>query len=513
MSVSSPSRVLARLLSLDTSRMSVAGTDAPAQGPGVARPPDRASIAQNATWLTAAMFAARACTFALAIFMGRDLGVTDYGRYGFAVALGTIIVPLADLGVTPYVSREVARDRARGELRAVRLLQVKIRTALGAAAISAAVAALIGNQALAAAVILVVLAAMLADGVSAFVYGYFQGREQMSFEARATALAALLRGLGGIACVLAFGQLMPVLIWMLAVSGLQLAVALRRFFVNIDLPALPNAAVGDAVSWGSVGALGSMTLFALIYLQADSVIVGIVYDKHAVGLYTAGYALTAGLQIIPWQIAVALAPVFARSYAADRDGFRDTWHSGLRLVLIVALPFSLVTSLLAGKIMDLVFGSDFSAGAGALAILVWSSPVWATNMVLAAVLRGARRDSWLALTTGVGVVVNLGLNVWAIPRFGIDGAAAVTVGTEMAVLLAQGWLAVSRGVVPLPRLPYLRIALALAALSGVAVAGRGSEVIALASAAVGVYVLVLMATGVVGLSELRFLRSLTSRTR
>jgi O-antigen/teichoic acid export membrane protein len=459
------------------------------------------------------MFAARACTFALAIFMGRDLGVTHYGRYGFAVALGTIIVPLADLGVTPYMSREVAHDRVRGEVRAVHLLQVKIRTALGALAISAAAAALISHQVIAAAVIVVVLASMLADGTSAFVYGYFQGREQMAFEARVTVLAALARGLGGIACVVAFGLLMPVLIWMLVVSGVQLSVALRRFFVIADLSRMRDAATSAAVSWGSVGALGSMTLFALIYLQADSVIVGVVYDKHAVGLYTAAYALTAGLQIIPWQIAVALAPVFARSHVSDPDGFRDTWHRGLRLVLIVALPFSLVTSLLAAEVMDLVFGPAFSAGTGALAILVWSSPVWATNMVVAAALRGARRDSWLAATTGLGVIFNLGLNVWAIPRFGIDGAAAVTVGTEMAVLLAQGWLAVSRGVVPLPRLPYLRIALALVALSGVAVAGLGNEVIAVASAAVCAYAIVLVLTGAVSLSEVRSLRSLASRAR
>jgi O-antigen/teichoic acid export membrane protein len=177
------------------------------------------------------------------------------------------------------------------------------------------------------------------------------------------------------------------------------------------------------------------------------------------------------------------------------------------------LRSSLVTSLLAAEIMDLVFGSAFSAGAGALAILVWSSPVWATNMVVAAALRGARRDSWLAATTGLGVIVNLGLNVWAIPRFGIDGAAAVTVGTELAVLLVQGWLAVSREMVPLPRLPYVRVALALDALSAVALAGRGNEVIAVASAALCVYAMALMVTGVVRLSELPSPRSLASRAR
>jgi O-antigen/teichoic acid export membrane protein len=493
--------------------MSPVRTEAFAQRPDAMLPADRSSVAHNATWLTGAMLAARASTFALAIFMGRDLGVSAYGLYGFAVAVGTIVVPLADLGVTPYVSREVARDRARGEERSVHLLRVKTRMALAALAMSVAAAALLSSQPSNAAAVVVVLASMLADGVSAFAYGYFQGREQMGFEARATALAALARGSGGIVCVLAFGALLPVLAWMLAVSAIQLAVALRRFTATVDLARVRRAAATARVSWRRVGALGSTTLFALVYLQADSVIIGVVYDKYEVGLYTAAYALTAGLQIIPWQVAVALAPAFARSHVSDPAGFRETWHRGLRLVLMISLPFALVTCLLAGEVMNLIFGPSFAGGATALAILVWSSPVWATNMVVAGALRGARRDGWLAMTTGLGVVLNLSLNVWAIPTFGIDGAAAVTVGTELAVLIVQGWLVLRARIAPIPRLPYVRLALALLALGAVALATAEVEVILAAIVALCAYAATLLATGAVPRSELRALRSLASRTR
>jgi O-antigen/teichoic acid export membrane protein len=475
--------------------------------------PERLSVVRNATLLTLATFAARACTFALAIVMGRRLGVSEYGRYGFAVALGTIIVPLADLGMTGYVSREVARDRSAGEVRAVHLLAVKVSTALAALAISAAVSALLSHDARAAAVIIVVLASMLADGVSGFVFGYFQGRERMSFEASSTVLAAAVRGLGGIACVLAFDALLPVLASMLLVSAVQLAIALRRFAAAVDLGRLRQAASTAAVSWRNVFALGSITLFALVYLQADAVIIGVVYDTHAVGLYSAAYALTAGLQILPWQLAVAVAPVFARTYGADPDAFRAAWHRGLRIVLMMALPLALVTSVLAGDIMRLVFGARFHAGATALAILVWSTPVWAANMVVAGAVRGAGRDAWLVSTTSLGLLVNLGLNAWAIPSFGIDGAAAVTVGTELAVLLAQGWLLISRRVAPFPRLPYARLALAAVALAAVALATRGIEVVVAAVAALCAYTLTLVATGAISRDELRELRSLAARVR
>ena len=48
-----------------------------------------------------------------------------------------------------------------------------------------------------AVIVAMVLAALL-DGLSIFVYGYFQGREAMHYEARATAVAAGVRFLRGV---------------------------------------------------------------------------------------------------------------------------------------------------------------------------------------------------------------------------------------------------------------------------------------------------------------------------
>jgi O-antigen/teichoic acid export membrane protein len=473
---------------------------------------ERASIVRNATSLSMATVLARVFTFGLAIAMGRGLGVNAYGRYGFAAALGTIICPLADFGITPYTAREVARDHTSGDVQAARLARVKAATSLVALGIATAVVALLAPDAGAAAATVVVIGSMLVDGMSSFVYGYFQGRERMDFEARWTAIAALVRSVGGIVCVLAFGALLPVLFWMLAVNAAQFAIAARRFTTTVD-PRPPRdrrAQVSAQVSWRSVSAMGLIAIFALVYLRADSVIVGIVVSRHAVGLYVAAYALVTGLQIVPWQVATALTPVFARSHAADRSTFHGAWQDGLRIVMLISLPFALVTSILAEPIMRLFFGASFASAGTALAILVWSSPIWALNMTVAGVMRGAGREMWLAATTGVGMILNLGLNAWAIPTFGIDGAAAVTVSTELGVLLLQAVLVLSRGVAPVPHLPYGRLVLALLALSAVALATQGLPVVAGAVIALLAYGIVVVSSGAVERTELRALYALAS---
>lgn len=468
---------------------------------------DRSSIASNATRLSGATIAARVCSLGLAIAMGRGLGVNVYGRYGFAAALGTIIVALADLGVTSYVWREVARDRVSGDIRAFRLGIIKIWLALAALALTAAAAVPLSGQLEAAEIVVVIVASMLVDGISSYVYGYFQGREQMGFEARWTALVAIVRSVGGIILVLAVGRLLEVVLWILTVSILQLAVTGRRLFSELDRRKLAERGSDAPIAWGGVIAMGSLTLFALVYLRADSVLLGVIKNRHAVGLYTAAYTVVGAVQIIPWQISQAVTPVLARTYTSNPSRFAEAWNEGLRIALLVSLPVALATAILATGVVTLPYGQAFASAGPALAVLIWAAPISGVNAIIAGALYGAGQERWPAICSGVGVLLNLGLNLWAIPAYGIVGAASVTVATEVAVLAGQMWFVVARKIAPIPRLPYGRTAIALALLAAVAVAARELPVVASGLLAVLAYVVVIVASGAFGRKELQSLRS------
>lgn len=254
--------------------------------------------------------------------------------------------------------------------------------------------------------------------------------------------------------------------------------------------------------------MGLLTLFALVCVRADSVMIGVIKNHHAVGIYTAAYTILAALEIIPWQIAQAITPVFARTYESDRPQFIASWHNGVRIVMLFSLPAALVGSMLPEGILRLFYGGNFSSGATALAILAWYAPISVFNAIVAAVLYGARRELWPTVASGLGVAVNLGLNLWAIPSFGIAGAAAVTVATEIAVLLVQVWFIFATGIAPLPRLPYVRLALALLALGSLAFLLRGLPVVFGVSVSLLGYAVFVVVSGVVDRAELRQLRSL-----
>ncbi len=492
----------------------------PVAGPSVGSAEPEASsgtsaagtVLRNASLLTVATVLARLSAFGLAIVMARTLGAESYGRYGLALAVGTVLVPLADFGMTPFVSREAARARSTADAAVRALVVVKLALMAAVLVATGAVATLAVDNGELVAVLLAVLLGMLADGLSQFAFGYFQGRERMGFEAAVSTVTAILRSVGGAALVIATGDLLPVVAWLLLASLGQLAYCAWRLAAELGPASTATAAPTPvrAIPWRVVGAMGLIHVFVMIYLRADAVLIGLVLGEREVGWYTAAYTLLLGLQIVPYMIAVALTPVFARAHAGDRALFNASWQEGIRAVLIVALPVAVVTSVLAGPIIGRFFGTEFDPAVSALAILVGAIPLAALNVVVGAALRGAGRERWLTAVSGIGAALNVGLNLWAIPTFGIDGAAVVTVATELAVVLGLTSLAVRGGVAPPPRIPVVRLALALAALAGVAELARSGGPELAAAAGLVVYVLVVLATRIVGTEDLATVRAMRS---
>lgn len=446
---------------------------------------------------------ARLAMFGLGVVLARTLGAADYGRYGLGVAAATIVLPLSDLGTGQYLAREMARSREGGHRQLPALRRARILSGLVVNALAFALVAVAVDDGRTEAAVMLALAAAGLDGLAQFTFGYFQGLERMRFQANLTTGVALARAGGGIAIAVATGSLLGVLAWSVAVGAAQAGFSGDR----LGRVLAATRAVPRSPAWRTVLAVGAVTIFVNITLRADSVLIGVLQSERQVGYYTAAWALMGGLQIVPWMLAVALGPVFARTFETDRALYRRSWNEGLRAVVLLAVPVALLVSLLADPLVALLFGPRYEPTVTALAILAWSVPLAGLNSVATLGLRGAGRERVLVLVMATGAVFNVGLNLWAIGEAGIDGAAAVNVGTELLVLVGLTLVAARLGLVPLPRLPLARLGAALAALAAAAVLLRDRVPVELAAAAAAAaYAAVAWRTALVTRGDLAHLR-------
>lgn len=432
-----------------------------------AQPPTSGArrVATNAALLAGSTLLARLAMFALGVVLARTLGAEDFGRYGLGVALAAVVLPLTDLGVSQYLAREVARSTQQGEAQVVALARVRLLSALGVNAVAMLLVVVLVVDERTQTTVLLALCAAALDGLAQFAFGYFQGLERMRLQANLTTLVSLARATGGITIALATGSLMAVLVWSI---GIGLAQAL---FSGDRMRRVVRGAAAARRSpvWGTVIAIGAVTIFVNLTLRADTLLIGALRSEAEVGYYTAAWALLGGLQVVPWMIAVALGPVFARTHATDPAAFRRAWNEGMRTVILLSVPVAVLVSILASPIVGRLFGAEYAPGETALAILVWSVPLAGLNSVATLALRGAGRERILVAVMATGAAVNIGVNQWAIREHGIDGAAVVNVGTELVILALLTTLVVRVGLAPLPRVALPRLVLALAVLAGLAV--------------------------------------------
>jgi O-antigen/teichoic acid export membrane protein len=344
----------------------------------------------------------------------------------------------------------------------------------------------------AAALILLGLA-MAPSGVAAAFSAVFQAAERMEYPAAVTVVTTVLKvllgvlalalglgfvGLAGVALVVNFVTL--------GVLGVLFVAVVGRPHVRLA-PELGRAIAGDSYPYML------NNLLASLFFRLDGLLLRPLAGDAALGWYNAAYRVIDGLNLIPSQFTLALFPLLARRADEERARLAGVYHRALKLLLIVAVPLTVGIALVAEPLVGLLAGSAYlPEAAWALQVLIWFLPLSFVNGVTQYVLVALGYRRLLTAAFLGATVFNLGANLVLIPRFGYLAAAAVTVLSEL-VLLVPFWWAAGRAL-PLGFLGALVWRpVAAAAVMAVAIVALGPErwVLAIPVGA-GVYLSTLM---------------------
>jgi O-antigen/teichoic acid export membrane protein len=347
------------------------------------------------------------------------------------VWLVLLVQPLCDGGLDPLVSREVAQDNpaAAGRIQSLRLM-------LAAAAIVLTLALTAAGQfayglGLALATWFVCLA------LSQTLIAILRGQERMGFEAiilpisRLGLLAALAAGyLNGslTASTAAFTFALTGVITLLAVAIVVGRMAGARTLIprSDALAPLARAAVPMLVITGA----------GMLYLRVDSVMLSIMLDEASMAAYQPAKRLVEAAFALPSIFVIALFPSLSRSGAAIYPRVRR--YAARMMILGTGVLIVLVAG--GGAVLWYLYGAEGTPSRTALYVLAFSVPLVFVGTLLTQYLVALGHQAQYAWAGVAALVLNIALNYWFIPRFGIVGAAATTVATELFVVVASAWL-------------------------------------------------------------------------
>jgi O-antigen/teichoic acid export membrane protein len=173
-----------------------------------------------------------------------------------------------------------------------------------------------------------------------------------------------------------------------------------------------------------VWAVGSQVLFL-----SDRYVIEVLRGSEDVGLYASNAALgvaAAGLVVGPFS--QALHPLFmsAASDPRQREGLPVLYRAWTRAMLLVALPFVAASGVFSADLASVAFGEAFRVAHPVIPLMVGSAFMWELGALGQKAIELDGTTGKLARAVVMCTAVNVGANVLVIPRYGVVGAAFVS---------------------------------------------------------------------------------------
>jgi O-antigen/teichoic acid export membrane protein len=429
-------------------------------------------VAKNSLLPMGLQLVNRLIDFAFAMLMLRILAPEMAGRYTFAVLFIGYFDILVRFGLGTLLTREVSKDRQHGNryLSTVTILRGLLwLTSLPLMTVAILVYAFFGQMTpdIVAAIALFAIGMLLsnlADGFSAV----FNAYEKMEYPAAISTVTTVTRvSLGVLVLLLGWGfvGLAGVSIAANLVSATLLGLLMIRhcFRPHFDW----DRQTGKWMLGTSFPLMINLML-ATIFFRIDVLLLKPMKGDTVVGYYSAALKYVDGLLIIPQYFTLAIFPLMSRYAATSRESLMRAYVLSLRLLLIVALPIAAAMPFIAEGLIMVLGGSEYLPDSMiALQIIIWFLPFSFVNSVTQYVLIAIDQQRFLTRAFLIGVVFNIAANLLIIPAFSYQGAAVVTILSEL-VLLVPFYYAVRKHLGPLPWLSlFWQPTLASAVMAGV----------------------------------------------
>ncbi len=178
-----------------------------------------------------------------------------------------------------------------------------------------------------------------------------------------------------------------------------------------------------------------MSCAVAIYASLDLTMLGFMKSDFETGLYSVASKGKEALTMIGGIVWVSVLPQATSLWKrGEKQQFESLAGKSLMIVSAIQFAVTVVCWVFASRIIVLLGGNAFAGATSAFRILLLSLvPIGMSNILGGQVLIPAGRESSLLLAEIAGAIVNFVANLFVIPQFSIEGAAATTVLSEVVV--------------------------------------------------------------------------------
>src|SRR5262249_38737173 len=195
---------------------------------------------------------------------------------------------------------------------------------------------------------------------------------------------------------------------------------LRRVSYRAPLPSLTvfRKTIGIGVSAYLIA------FFGFLVLRIDLLMVKYMLGPTQAGYYSISQILAENAMMFPVVVGLLLFPKL--SALKNREEKLQLANKAVLATAVLMLPVVLIAVWAAAPIISFAFGANFLPGVSPFIWLMPGTYFLGIEIVLVQLLNSDGFPRIIVIAWIVDTIINVGLNLWAIPRYGITGASVVS---------------------------------------------------------------------------------------
>ena len=178
----------------------------------------------------------------------------------------------------------------------------------------------------------------------------------------------------------------------------------------------------------------STSIATMVYINSDSVMLGLICGDYEVGIYSAACKIYNVIKTVLNSFVPVFMARLSYEYFNDNEAYKVTFNYAFGLETILAVPMAIGAIFYSGDLITLIAGDEYATATIPMVVLFFSM-FFATlgNLFSSGALLIIGEERYMLLATIVGATVNIVTNFFLIPHFGAAAAAFTTLCTEMIV--------------------------------------------------------------------------------
>lgn len=370
--------------------------------------------------------------FLFLIYVARYLGEAEFGIYSFAISFSSIFVIFSDIGISQFIVREIARDKKLSDKYFINASFLKVILSFISFSLIFITINLMGYPDDVKNIVYFFGIYTILSSFSQMFIAFFQAFEKMEYVALLQILEKLvLIILGFIVLIANLGLLFLAYVYVIiGIFDVTIGILLVLNKI-INKRAKVDPTILKSLTISSLP-FGLNSLLGMLFFYIDTVLLSILQNDVAVGIYNAAFnpLLTLSM-IISGMVSTSMYPVMSRYFISSKDDLETFAIISSKYLSIIGFPIAMICFILADKIIALFYAGQYMQSVIVFQILSIFIPIRLVSSITGTLLTSINKQGMRTFSVGTAAFFNILLNLALIPYLSYIGASIATVISEL----------------------------------------------------------------------------------